>query len=401
VARVAPSTIVRTPSGALEMRNGGGCLALFGLPFAAVGAFGFGSAALKAARSLPALDLEQALLLPFMLVFLAVGVALMLGRWGATVDRGAGVVVSWWSVGPLGRRTETPLGSFTRVRLAEDTGGDSVSYVANLEGPGVKPFSVLNSGDESEARRVAERVADELAMPLADCSHGVEVVREPGRFDEPLVERLRRTGQLPRSPSPPAELRSRVRQEAAGVRIEVGREGLAGLRALRLGCGVVFLVAGGVFAGPFLGWLLSRPWGEAAVAAMVAVALLPPLLGSLPGLGRRTIVWAGRTGLTVETRTPLSRRVVEIPLDELEELVVPSAAVLLEEAGARDRRTAGTLRHGAGPGGEPPRWLAAVARLSRYKGLTAISDRTAVTFGQGLPEAELRYLGDLIVSAMA
>lgn len=402
VARLAPTTIVRTSSGALEARNGGGCLVLFGLPFAVFGAYGFGTTAVKVVRVLPAFELDQLLLLPFTLVFLAVGVAVMLARWGATVDRGAGVAVSWWSVGPIEGRTETPLASFTRACLAEDTSGDSTSYVACLEGRDVKSFTILNSADDAEARRVAERLADELTLPLADRSHGSELVREPGRFDEPLVERLRRTGQLPRSPSPPPDLRSRVHPEAAGVRIEIAPEGLAGPRALRLGCGVVFLVMGGVFAGPFLGWLLSHPWGEAAVALVVASVLLPPLLGSIPGLGRRTIITATRTGLTVETRTPLTRRAVEIPAEELEELIAPTAAALLDDAGARGAELARAPRVGPGSmGGRPPRWLGRAASLVRYRGVTAISDRTSVTFGQGLPEAEQKYLADLIVSTMA
>ncbi|MEW6338896.1 MAG: hypothetical protein ACOY3Y_15365 [Acidobacteriota bacterium] len=401
MARLAPATIVRTPSGALEARNGGGCLVLFGLPFATFGAYGFGTTALKVVRLLPAFELDQLLLLPFTLVFLVVGVALMVGRWGTAVDRGAGAAVSWWSVGPFGRRNETPLSSFTRVCLAEDRSGDSTSHVARLEGSGVKPFTIVNSGDDSEVRRVAERVADELALPLADASHGVEVVREPGRFDEPLVERLRRTGALPSPPSPPPGLRSRVVPDAAGVRIEIAPEGLAAARALRLGCGAVSLAMMGIFAAPFVGWLLDHTWGQAVIAALIAAVLLPPLLGSLPGLGRRTVVTATRGGLCVETRTPLARRLVEIPAEELEELVAPSVAVLLDQAGARDPETAGALRQVTGPGREPPRWLAAVARLARYKGLTAISDRTSVTFGQGLPETELRYLADLIVSTMA
>jgi hypothetical protein len=396
--RIASTMLQPTPSEGLEVRNGGGCIALFGLPFLGAGLAGFGKAVEQVVEAAPDLDLESLLLLPFTLIFVAAGLTLILIRWGTTIEPATGIGASWWSVGPVGRRAEMPLASFSRVFLDEDSSGESVSWKVSLDGPAVKELVIVNSGSSMEARRVAEQVAEKLALPLSDRSHGAEVVRQPGTLDEPLVERLRRTNAFPAT-LPPARLRSRVTAAAGEVRIELGSARFTGRLVLELGCLGLFLVLAGPIGIELIQGLLPGPWAAIAITGLAALILLPPLLKVLPGTG--TTVHASPRALRVEVRSLLRRRAIEIPAEELEELVIPRAASLIDD-GSQRGAPAASLREGVDSMNDPaPRWLKVAGGVARTKGITAIGDRTSISFGEGLPEEEQAYLVARIIAALA
>lgn len=129
----------------------------------------------------------------------------------------------------------------------------------------------------------------------------------------------------------------------------------------------------------------------------------------LTGLG---VIWlallfkaheAGPFGLRIEAVFLLGRRVVEIPPEELEELILlkPEAPRLpSEQASAEEWKW--SLDHGRMPDGtEAPRALRWAWRLAGTQGILARSDRQSVTFAAGLPPDELAYLHALLLRALA
>lgn len=97
--------------------------------------------------------------------------------------------------------------------------------------------------------------------------------------------------------------------------------------------------------------------------------------------------------------------VTEISAEELRELTLPTGVSLLEEAelpGIKRTPSPGYTGVARMPDGRPaPRFLLAILRCVGLPGITALGTRARVTFGKGLPEAELLYLHALVRNTIA
>ena len=112
-----PFTLV-TPD-RLQIREGGGCISVFGLPFFGAGVFLFlsllGVVPVSNANDMPAL--AWPLLVLMAIAFTTVGGVLVFGRSWTTIDRAQREVIKQMGlIIPLHQRT-IPLDGFTAVRL--------------------------------------------------------------------------------------------------------------------------------------------------------------------------------------------------------------------------------------------------------------------------------------------
>ena len=265
----------RSGEGRIELRQGGGCLVLFGLPFLASGLFvAAGAAGLVPVDTPP--GPERLGLALFGAVFAIAGGVLMGLRWGTTLDAGAGTATSWWRLlGKTWRRVR-PLVSFRRVLLRREARDRSVRYVVELGSvPGGDVLKVGGSGDMLESRRLAEEVADTLGLPLRDTTSGVPVEREAGRLDEGVAARGRRTGQAPLLPGRPYPMRSRVEERAGGTTITIPGPGIDARALAGLLPAAVFLAVAAVVFRPVLRVLAGTRW-FAPVAGGFALLVLGP-----------------------------------------------------------------------------------------------------------------------------
>jgi hypothetical protein len=97
--------------------------------------------------------------------------------------------------------------------------------------------------------------------------------------------------------------------------------------------------------------------------------------------------------LRVEELKRGKRTDIEIPINELEDLVAPMRPPVFGMEPNPIGNT-GTLRM---PDGRPaPRFLVALNRMSDRKGIIARSDKVSVEFAAGFDEAEMAYLFALI-----
>lgn len=335
---------------------------------------------------------------------LLAGAFCLLVRGGTHLDRRRRVQVSWWSVLGLGRRKETPFAGCDRVEIEKDSGdSDSpTTFPARLAGPeGVEPLRLDAPTDYQPARRAAEAVARFLSLPLHDRSAGEVVVRQPAELDEPLRARIRRTGGPPGLPQPPASPKARTEQTHEGLRVEIVGAGPSAAAWLPVGCAVLFAAFVGLTF--WSGATRSPRPLVIAVGVFVAVPILAALGTAVRHVLQRTVVVAGRLGLRVEQAFLLGRKVIEIPADELEELVLlrPDAPPMPEGAASADEWR-WSLEHGRMPDGrEAPRVARWAWRLAGSQGIAARSDRVSVTFGAGLPPEELAYLHALLLRELA
>lgn len=335
---------------------------------------------------------------------LVAGAFCLLVRGGTFLDRRRRVQVSWWSVLGLGRRRETSFAGTERVEVEKDSGdSDSpTTYPARLVGPeGVEPLRLDAPTDYQQARRAAEAVARFLTLPLHDRSAGEVVVRQPAELDEPLRSRIRRTGGPPELPAAPVAPRAQVEQTHEGLRVEIVGAGPSAAAWLPVGCAVLFAAFVGLTF--WSGATRSPRPLVIAVGVFVAVPILAALGTAVRHVLQRTVVVAGRLGLRVEQAFLLGRKVIEIPADELEELVLlrPDAPPMPEGAASADEWR-WSLEHGRMPDGrEASKVVRWAWRLAGSQGITARSDRVSVTFGAGLPPEELAYLHALLLRELA
>ena len=367
--------------GKVEVRGGGGCLTIFGIPFllmgcAPIAALIFGQFSIDA-------PFEYVLVGILCLIFIAVGVVLTFARYALEIDGNSRTYRKRFSVLVWTREKGGSLDRFDKVsvshrvrRRTDDEGGSRThtDYPIRLEGP-AETLDISSPDSLENAQREAEQVAKALRLPLADRTGPVEIVREADRLDESLRQRRRRTGQgSGELPAPPQGMKTRFRIEGAEVVLEIPPAGfsLGALNylvpALLFPAFVLFVFQG------FIRELVREPDSlNIAFAAFFALfgIVLPIYVGVhlfLRAVAEHHAVRVSGDRLHVTTRGLVLSRVAEIPADELEELRITKP------------------KHDDEPAAKAP--------------IVARSDRTTIEFGRHLPPAEREWIKSVLEHAL-
>jgi len=401
-------------AGTLEIRSGGGCLSLFGMPFLLAGLIiMLIPLGVIPFEEQPEGPLVSALIVLFGSVFAAVGAVLVFGRGGIILDRGRGRIVRWWGLLVPMRRMEHRLDAIRQVEMDFSSGDkDSAdTWPIRLAGEGVpKPITVAQPTAFSEARRVAEELARFLQKPLVDSSTGERVTRDPGHLDESWRDRVRRTQEAaaPMPPEPPG-MRTRIERTAEGYVFHIPGPALTWLHYLPVLFPVGFAAAVAWFFLPALLTLPMPDWVRYFALGFIGLFFIAgPVLSALLHVLRLRNqferVTVTKAFLRVEALKQGKRSAAEIPVDELEDLVAPTAKSLMDSVevpGMKkvDLGDTGTPRM---PDGRPvPRLLQSILKMAGSRGITARSDKAVVEFAAGLDEAETAYLFALIRKTIA
>jgi len=393
----------------METTSGGGCLSIFGLPFLLAGLFIMQTPL----GIIPvAYDRNNAWMPLFFLifggVFTTVGAGLVFGRSGIIIDRTRGRIVQWWGLLVPMKRTVTMLEGIRHVEMnfSEGDSDTADSWPVRLSGEGIpKPIDVANPLSFAEARQLAEELSRFLHKPLVDSSTGERVTRDPEHLDESYRDRARRTGEAAATvPSEPPGMRTRVERTGEGYVLHISGPPLSGLHYLPV---LLPLVFAGAVAWFFLPALLTLPmpdWiryfflgfiGLFFIAGPVVSALLNVL--RLKNQFERITVT--KAFLRVEALKQGKRSTVEIPVDELEDLVAPTVRSVMDtiEVPGMKKVPLGNTGTPRMPDGRPvPRFLLSLMKMTGSKGIIVRSDKAVVEFAGGLDEAEVAYLFALI-----
>lgn len=406
----SPGSIRQVAPDRIEIREGGGCLALFGLPFLAAGL----CLLLVALRILPLQNARQvpAWAWPLIglmgLAFVVVGGGLVFGRRWILLDAGRGLILKQWGLLVPLRSQELRLADHDAVLLRFEAGGsDSADrYPVLLRGAGGQGDLPLTSSPlYGVSREGAAAVARCLRLPLVDASTHRETVLAPDRAEATLQERLR-AGEEPRPEAArPLRMRSRVQESSQEVRIEIPGPGFRPGALLRLAVPAGFLL---LVAPDLLEFFRRTRTPEGVQAAIFGVAVLVlvllPLLGVINAvaLARRggTRVTAAPSGIVVEERSAWRVKTTRLPAGDILGLDCGTAAARLgaarREAQSRAVHAGERPAAAAGRADPLPAWLSWLARLAPSRGIIVQAKGDLITFGAGLPDEELRYLHALI-----
>ena len=366
--------------GVLQIREGGGVLLLFGLPFLAAGIFlvlaALGVVPSSNADELPAFAWPLIGLMAVACV--AVGGALSFGRSWTIVDVNQRRIVKRWSLLLPLREWMYPLGEYTAVTLGFVRGDSDTSdqFPVSLKARAGADVPLCSFTSYAESRACAAAVAQHLLLDLVDASTDHPIRLSPGQADGPLQRRMWRERTPGESVSRPRDARSQVSREAGTVRIVIPRWRM---HPVFLAAALIPIVIPLVFVPPLSEFFrqTSTPtgiaWGFLAFiiggfGVLPAMTLVNAFLQSRRGA---TIVSVSRQGLRIEERGAWRTRLVTsfaatdiIDVDfSTRESTMASARLAAEQQGLPRHRPDRVV---VGPRAE---WLlGALARLPRAEG---------------------------------
>jgi len=356
------------PLSQLECRQGGGCLSLFGLPFLLIGLF---TAMVPFFQSDAGGGTFAAI--PIGLIFACVGAIFVFGRSGTVIDKTERKVKKWWGLLVPFHCKEYDISGFNAVEVSHEVRRSNNSsrsfYPVRMTGPG-GTVEISESTNYEESRRDAEEVAKFLDMDMADSSSGERLVRKAGTLDESIRDRVRRGVEKVELPEPPADMKTNVSLEGDTAVFEIPPSGFNAMHFVMMAVGVFIpLFVYFVFLRSMLSSASAPPGVNLLIGGIICFFfIILPFLGLAGGAISdalsRTRIEASPEALKVTRRGLLFSRTTTIPSSELEEIVVGA------------------------PG-------------SYDDSLTARSDKVTISFGDGLPLEERKWLRAAIIKAVS
>ena len=405
------AAITEAGPGRLEIREGGGRLTLFGLPFFAAGIFMLlASVGIVTMRS-DGEAVTQAAAFALGVLFTFVGGVIAFGRSIASIDIAQQVVTKQWRILLPVRTWTYQLGQYNIVTLAF-VRGDSDSadkYPIGLKGNSVAPLPLCSPTQYAEARQYAAAVARHLGLDIEDTSTDHPARVTASEADATLQERLR-SAAATATPARPTRMVSEISDESGGVRISIPMPRLNPLLAM----------AGlfpAVVAIGMLGWLgfLSTPRPLAPIE-WIFIALLFAGFGVLPAasvVGRWIRSRVGRTIVTISTEELrvqergifLTRTITALNASDILDVDYSTKESMTTSARRSAEAETATMRKipsssaTAGPNTE---WVFGVLSwFLQGKGIVVKTRKGLTTFGEGLADDEVQYLHSVVRRALA
>ena len=377
----------------LEIRDGGGCLMLFGLPFALGGVLMILAALGKLPGGEPVS--EPNVMLGMSLAFLLPGLGMMGGRKWTVLDLAQGVVsMRWGWFVPIGNQVR-PLSDFCGVvmRFSISSGsGDSGSaeeYPVALKAVQGKDLPLCTMATYADALRRAKEFAAFLRYPLLDDTTQHEQVIAPEHLGESFQTQLVAEEATAPAVAPPPELRSQVSVVGDAVQIRIPGRGFPPVLRLLVGAVVVFIL---LFEIPFLSPLLSIAHDSGMARLFFGGFMLLSILGPLIVLGAvfyrmfysRTTVTVNSQGIVIANQAIVGKTTRTIPAADILGLDYKQAAV--------------TPSDSANTSSSAVYWI---GTLLSSGGITVKTTAGLQSFGAGLSDEETLYLFALIKEALS
>lgn len=398
----------------LRVREGGGCLSLFGLPFVLAGVFvaliGIRVMPVKNAADVPAWAWPLIFLMG--LAFVAVGGGLILGRRWIILDKARATVSTRWGLlVPMNGETRS-LRDYEAVLLRLEAGDSrrAAQFPVLLKARAGRPDLALStSARYGESRERAAAVSTFLECPLIDASTDHESVVAADRVDATLQERLRAGEGQREEAVRPVRMQCQVRESGSGVEIVLPGPGFRRSSLIGLVVSVGLLM----YAAPdILRFFRQTRTPEAVQILFFGVIAL--VLGLIPlrkvinafvlAARGRTVLTATAEGIVVEVREAWRVTTTRIAAADILGLdygtvdtVIQASQKLMAQPGEQADRP---MRF---PGRDRalPRWvLSGLRSLAKSNGIIVKGRDGLVPFGAGLPDDEIRYLYAAVLRAL-
>jgi hypothetical protein len=395
----------------LQIREGGGCMSVFGLPFFGAGVFlvltVVGVVPVSNAGELPSLAWPVLTLMA--IAFTAVGGALVFGRSWTTIDRAQREVTKQWGlIVPL-KEWASPLEGYSAIRL-DFVQGDSDSadrFPIALKAQGAPDLRLCSFTAYAQARECARAIAEYLRLEVEDASTDHPVRLSAAQVDAPFRER-QRDDRLHDDADRPANARSQVTRKNGLTTITIPSRPLNGLvLAAGLVPIAIVLAIGPPFATFFRESRTPEPVGWAFLGCLTLFFGILPTMTIVNGFLRSrrgaTIVEASRQGLRVSERGAWRTRTVA-SLDAADILGVDYSSRESSVASATRAAEQQVLQsYSSADSTISPRlerMLSSLARFGKNTGVIVKMRTGLTTFGAGLDDAEVRYLHAVVRRAL-
>jgi hypothetical protein len=397
--------------GRLQIREGGGTMAVFGLPFFAAGVFtllgGLGIVRLSGNAS----PLARPVLGLMGLVFATVGGTLVFGRKWTTLDTvQRRLIRQWGALVPLHERGTT-LDDYSTVTIGF-VRGDSDSAdtfpvaLRDRAGTEIKLFAPARY---AEARSCAMAIAQHLQVGLEDRTTDHPTRQSFDQLDRSFQSRARRPGLVEPLVPRPAGAQSTIARDQDLLRIQIPAPRL---NALALALALAPLTIPVLF-GPGLATFFARAHPPDA-ASRVFIGLfvfgfaVVPVLVCLNTLARS---WRSRTMLSITTdgieirergawRTNLVASIAAADIVDVDYSTRESTADAARRAAGQQSAAARGASAATSVGPPAERVMRLLAGLARGRGIIVKTTRGLTTVGAGLGDDEVRYLCSVIRRAL-
>jgi hypothetical protein len=388
----------------LQIREGGGGIALFGLPFLLAGVcivgLAVGIVPISNAGDVP--FYAWPLLWLMGAAFTAVGGTLVFGRSWVTVDAARRIVSKEWGwIVPM-RRAIHPIEDAALVTL-EFVEGDSDTadkYPVGLKRRAGDTLPVSSFMRFEDARACATALARHLAIDIEDASTDSAVRVSPDEANLSLRER-RRARPFAESTSRPPAARSDVVHHSGSTQILIPKPHVHPV-ALIVGLAVASIPW--VMLSSFLDFF--RRTDTPPIVGWVFLAFLIGAFGVLPALVTLGAFLRSRLGRTIVVVSPEGLRIMERGVWRTTTVASHAAAEILDvDCSTRDSMLASARRSAerkareaypaepaAAVGPRLERLLTTLSRFAKSKGVVVKTRQGLTRFGEGLDDDEVRYL---------
>ena len=392
-----PRRFRQTSFAVLEIRDGGGFMMLFGLPFFLAGASMVGLfTGLLPVQLTGDGKWTHAGFTLMGLAFLILGTVFVFGRQWLRIDLGRGLVIVQHGLLVPMRTRERSLSEFSGVSLRR-VRGDSESvdrYPVQLQARSGKHFTISRPSKFGEARQQAEYLARWLRLPLTDETTDHAFVLAAEHAGDALHERVPAETEDAAAPQRPQRMRSQVFESNGEVKIVIpgDKKMLAGIVAAFFSTVMLLILLPA----------LRRLWPQGTHAPLsppvllLIMAIVVPeilvLIAVFASKKRKTTIRASAAGLEIELGT-LSRSPVKI---------VPADQILDVDFSTFEGALRAVSSSAQGPRVDPNRGIFGfLARHMPGDGIIVKSKQDWIHFGERLPADELRYLAWLLKKALA
>jgi hypothetical protein len=396
----------------IEYRGGGGCLSLFGLPFLVAGLY-----IMQIPTGFIPVEGDSPpwyFLVPFGFVFAAAGFAMVFGRNGTTIDLRKRKILQWWGLLVPFKRNTHSLDLFNTVRLSKESGDSDSSdtYPIYLEGSNTGNRLKINaSTDYQTAKYSAEELSRFLNFTMDDDTSTVIITRKPGELNESLRQRMRKNGQVSNSlPRKPTEMLSKIQQTSEGYVIEIPWTNQKKSGMLHL---IINIIVAGFIIYFFLLPILTLPMPDIIryifIGFILLVFILVPIISTLLKLRKKktchTRITLTSVCLKIEDCSRRRKSITEIPIEELEELVLPTDKQTLKRPNHSGKEKDIHIGETGMPrmvnGRKVPKLVYKLMKSVPHPGITVCSRNQQLTIGEGLLMEELVYLHAFIRKIIA
>jgi len=399
--------------GRIEIREGGGAIAVFGFPFLAAGVaivlISFGLIPIQNATQVSWYGRPLLGLMGF--VFAAVGGTLVFGRAWTIFDATSRTIVKRMGlVVPMTASTHR-LDDYTRVRLEFQRGdsGTAAQYPVSLKARAGSNLRLFSSTRYGEARERATAIASLFRLDVEDASSDHVVTLSAEQANLSLQHRLRMTQAAEPPVARPFTMRSEVTATNGGVSIVIPA------RAVHPMMYLFFLIPMAVpifFVAPFFRFFKQTNTPD--VVSWIFLGFFTLMFGVLPGLAGvnaflktrfgRKIVTVSPSGIRIdERRVWRTRPIASFDVAEVMDVDYSTGDTLMLAAKRThvDRmEQAGRLEALTPLDPRVERALGTLVSLVNRNALTIKTRHALTTLGEGLPDDELQYLHAVVRRAI-